>query len=178
MKKISKKLSYILRHNPASIGLALDDKGYLKTKDILKHFKISLEDLDLLVETDDKKRFGFNKDKSLIRANQGHSIQANIDYEVVIPETNLFHGTSVDSLDIILKDGIKKMKRTHVHLSPDLETAKKVGSRKGKYVILTIDTKDMIKDGYTFLKSENGVYLIDFIPSKYIIKEFIYDDGN
>lgn len=168
MKEISKKLSYILRHHPESIGAKLDKDGYINVNLILEKLNITLEQLETIVDTNDKKRFAFNINKTLIRANQGHSVDVKIKYNKIIPPTVLYHGTPDKTVDIILKQGLNKMNRTHVHLSKDIETASKVGARRGSFKILTIDTKSMLADGYDFFISENGVYLIDHVPAKYI----------
>lgn len=168
MRKISKQLSYILRHNPESIGCELDENGYVQTSLILDKLNITYDQLKEIVNCDDKKRFGFNDDETMIRANQGHSLDISIKYDTIIPPNILYHGTPDKNVDIILKNGLGKMNRTHVHLSKDIKTASVVGSRRGSFKILEIDTKSMIEDGYVFNISENGVYLIDNVPNKYI----------
>ncbi len=171
--KISKFLSLVLRHNPVLIGLELDVNGWASVTELLGKMKskghnISLEDLKYLVETNSKKRFTFSDDFKKIRANQGHSIEVDLGYIKQVPPPVLFHGTAEKNLDLILKDGIKKMKRHHVHLSHDITTARKVGMRHGKPVIINIDAKGMTEQGFDFFLSTNDVWLTDFVPAEFV----------
>jgi len=173
IKTISKFMSLVLRHQPQEIGIKLDENGWadvieLIQKSAKKGVRFSIKDLQIVVETNDKKRFAFNEDKTRIRANQGHSIAIDLALNPVVPPQFLFHGTAEKNLNSIRDSGIKKMNRQHVHLSQDQETAKKVGSRHGKPVILTILSGLMQKDGILFYQSENGVWLTDFVDVKYI----------
>jgi putative RNA 2'-phosphotransferase len=174
-KKISKFLSLILRHQPETIDLILDENGWANVDELRekcsKHkISFTLEDLDEVVETNDKKRFIFNDDKTKIRANQGHSIDVDLALKPQRPPEFLYHGTAQNNVDSILEIGIEKRKRQHVHLSQDKETATKVGMRHGKPLILTIKTGKMFEDGILFYLSENNVWLTDFVDSKYISK--------
>lgn len=168
--KISKKLSLILRHKPENFNIKLDLQGYAKVTEVLKVLEINQFDLDEIVEKNNKKRFAYSKNKSLIRASQGHSIEnLKINFEEIIPPVVLYHGTASKNIDLIKFSGLKKMNRQYVHLSKDIETAEKVALRHSENIcILEIDTLSMIKDGYTFWLSENNVYLADNIPFKYI----------
>jgi len=130
--------------------------------------KIDFETLEVIIETNDKKRFSFNEDKTLIRANQGHSINIDLGYEPKEPPTILFHGTADKSVESILKTGIEKRNRQHVHLSKDKETAIKVGQRHGKPIILEIHSLKMSQNGYEFYLSDNNVWLTEFVPVEYI----------
>lgn len=171
-KKISKSLSFWLRHNPDDIGIELKEGGWVDIDELIdkasSKIEITLEDLKRVVKNNDKQRFSINEEQNLIRANQGHSIDVKIDFEQVVPPKFLYHGTPVGIVDIILKEGLNKMSRTHVHLSKDVETAKVVGSRRGEFVVLEIEALRMRADGYKIYKSENGVFLVDEVPSKYI----------
>lgn len=172
-KKISKFLSLILRHQPETINLTLDgsgwaDVGELREKCAKHKIDFTLEDLDEVVETNDKKRFIFNEDKTKIRANQGHSIDIDLALEPQQPPEFLYHGTARSNVDSIVEKGIERRNRQHVHLSLDKETATKVGMRHGKPVILTIRTGKMFDDGVLFYLSENKVWLTDFVDAKYI----------
>ena len=166
--KQSKYLSLILRHQPQSAGLSLDEHGWVDVQDLLRASKISFEDLETVVRENDKKRFEFNEDKTRIRASQGHSIDVDLNYKPSIPPMYLFHGTVAKNVDKILKNGIKKMKRHAVHLSVDQYTALRVGGRRGKAVALTIDAEKMNDNGYKFFLSTNGVWLTEFVPPEYI----------
>jgi putative RNA 2'-phosphotransferase len=168
--KISKFLSYVLRHKPESIGLILNDNGWASVADILKNQQLhfSLEELKFVVANNDKNRFSLNEDCTLIRANQGHSVDIKLEFKKIIPPDILYHGTAQHFLPSILEQGLEKRKRHHVHLSIDIKTASKVGERHGKLIILTIDTKKMHEDGYQFYLSDNNVYLVDKVPKNYL----------
>ena len=168
--KISKFLSNILRHHPQAIGLHLEENGWAKVSDILEksYLKFSLEELKEVVEQNDKKRFSFNEDLSLIRANQGHSVDVRLEFKSVIPPDILYHGTHRAALKSIQQQGLKKGKRHHVHLSKDIHTATQVGKRYGEVVILAIKAGDMCRAGYLFYISENEVYLVDKVPVNYL----------
>jgi len=174
-KRISKFLSLILRHQPETIQLKLDENGWADVSELIAkaakgrmHF--SFEDLEEVVETNNKKRFAFNEDKTMIRASQGHSIDIDLALKAVQPPDFLYHGTANSNISSILEKGIEKRNRQHVHLSADKETATKVGMRHGKPVILTIRTKEMFDNGIPFYLSANGVWLTDFVDAKYISK--------
>ncbi|MCT2408763.1 RNA 2'-phosphotransferase [Chryseobacterium antibioticum] len=174
-KRISKFLSLILRHQPETIQLKLDENGWaevseLITKSAKGRMHFSFEDLEEVVETNNKKRFAFNEDKTKIRASQGHSIDIDLALKTIQPPDFLYHGTAETNMASILEKGIQKRSRQHVHLSADKETATKVGMRHGKPVILTIRTKEMHEDGIAFYLSANGVWLTDFVDAKYISK--------
>lgn len=175
-KKISKFLSLILRHKPEIINLNLDENGWanveeLITKSINDSQGFTFEELEEIVETNDKKRFVFNEGKTKIRANQGHSIDVNLALIPQQPPEFLYHGTAQTNIDSILEKGIEKRSRQHVHLSQDKETATKVGMRHGKPLILVIKTKEMFEDGIAFYLSENKFWLTDFVDAKYISQE-------
>lgn len=173
-KKTSKFLSYVLRHHPELINLNLDENGWANIDELITKLKrdsyqgLTFEELNEIVETNDKKRFIFNEDKTRIRANQGHSIDINLALIPKQPPEFLYHGTAQSNIDSIFEKGIEKRNRQHVHLSQDKETATKVGMRHGKPVILTIDTEKMFDDGIEFYLSENNVWLTDFVDIKYI----------
>lgn len=169
-KKISKFLSLVLRHVPEKIGLKIDDNGWANVDELIQKSTISfnLETLKEVVETNDKKRFLFNEDLTLIRASQGHSIKVDLELKEVVPPEYLYHGTVAKFIDSIRKEGLKKMNRNHVHLSQDRETAIKVGSRRGKPVILSIRSGDMNRNGVKFFQSDNGVWLTKEVPNEYI----------
>ena len=174
LTKASKYIALLLRHKPEEGNLTLDKEGYCPTNDLVKALKrqftwFTLEDLKDIVASDEKGRYSFNETKSKIRANQGHSTnQVNITFKEVTPPDVLYHGTATRFLDDIYREGLKPMSRQYVHLSKDIETATKVGSRHGNLYILEIDCKKMIEDGYKFYLSENQVYLTKSVPRKYI----------
>ena len=172
-KNISKFLSLVLRHAPETIKLNLDKNGWANVDELISKChqfgkEFNFEILEEVVETNDKKRFTFNEDLTKIRANQGHSIDVELNLNESEPSDFLYHGTVEKFIDLIKKDGLQKMSRQYVHLSKDIETATKVGSRRGKPFILKIDAPKMFQDGFIFYLSENNVWLIDEVPAKYI----------
>lgn len=173
-KTTSKFLSLILRHKPETIGIQLDENGWANVDELIEKInaqgiELDFESLENIVLTNDKKRFSFNDDLTMIRANQGHSIEVDLALEPALPPEKLYHGTVEKFLDGIRENGLQKMSRQHVHLSRDISTAQKVGSRRGKPVILTILANEMKEEGFTFFLSENGVWLCDHVPSKFIL---------
>jgi putative RNA 2'-phosphotransferase len=171
--KLSKFLSLVLRHDPAKIGITLDEGGWVAVDDLLaalaKHrTPITLDQLKLVVDTSDKKRFAFSEDHLRIRASQGHSVDVDLGYAPSAPPATLYHGTVDKFLASIREKGLLKGDRHHVHLSVDVATATKVGDRRGKAVILAIDAAAMSAAGLTFFVSANGVWLTDHVPPQFI----------
>lgn len=183
--EIGKYLSYVLRHNPKDIGLELEERGYVDVEALIigvnHHYHIdtfNLEQLEQIVAEDNKQRYSFNEDKTKIRANQGHSIHIDLGLSPVEPPDILYHRTADRFLAKIQKMGIKKMTRDFVHLSPDEETAIKVGLRHGKPVVLLVDARRIYQDGIHFYQADNGVWLTNNVKPQYfkvIDKE--YDCG-
>lgn len=172
-KRISKLMSLVLRHKPEHLDLNLDENGWVKVDLLLAAMQRQGLDVDQklleeVVRDNDKQRFAFNDDRTQIRANQGHSIDVDVELEEKTPPSILLHGTVEKFLVLIRESGLKKMSRQHVHLSADLATASKVGSRRGKPVILKIDAAKMEKDGHAFYLSANGVWLTDHVPPSFI----------
>ncbi|MBI1881989.1 MAG: RNA 2'-phosphotransferase [Chloroflexi bacterium] len=170
--KISKFLSLVLRHKPETVGLTLDQAGWVSVLELLQacerhSFPISLEELRVVVANNDKKRFAFSQDGTLIRASQGHSVEVDLGYQPLQPPEFLYHGTVERFLSSIMAKGLLKGKRHHVHLSPDMATATKVGARRGKPVVLNVKSGEMYQAGYIFYQSANGVWLIDHVPTAY-----------
>ena len=177
--KVSKFLSLVLRHQPETIGITIGAEGWVRVSDLLTameahEFSVSLEELQVVVENNDKQRFAFSDDGSFIRANQGHSIQVDLGYEPGVPPEILYHGTAERFLPSIRQQGLVKGKRHHVHLSEQRETATAVGSRYGRPIVLKIATERMNKDGHLFFRSAYGVWLTDHVPADYI--EFPEDE--
>ncbi len=173
---ISRLLSLILRHKPEEIGIKLDENGWTDVSELLSKLAaqghhITLDQLRHIVETNNKKRFAFNPDESCIRANQGHSIEVDLGFIAKQPPQLLYHGTATRFLDVIIREGLKKMNRQHVHLSADEQTARMVGSRHGKPVILSVKAGTMAADGHIFYQSTNGVWLTEFVPVSYLLHE-------
>jgi putative RNA 2'-phosphotransferase len=173
--KLSKYLAKYLRHAPQEIGLTLGPGGWLPVDDLLaaaekNGYSITYDELVECVETNDKQRFAFDVSGELIRANQGHSVEVDLQLEEREPPETLYHGTVERFLPSILEEGLVRGKRHHVHLSKDVETARKVGSRRGNPVILTVDAGRMQRDGRKFYRSANGVWLTNSVPPAYLTR--------
>ncbi len=172
-QRISKFLSLVLRHQPETIGIRLDENGWVDPQLLIfkmnQHgFNISMEILDHVVATNNKKRFAYNEGKTLIRASQGHSVNIELGYEPQMPPEILYHGTAERFSESILKTGLEKQSRQHVHLSVEVATAISVGKRHGKPVIFEVASGGMFADGFIFYLSENKVWLTDHVPVRYL----------
>ncbi|MBR5370908.1 MAG: RNA 2'-phosphotransferase [Oscillospiraceae bacterium] len=178
---LSQFLSFLLRHKPETIGLTVQTKGgwanidELITKSRAHGTAINRETLERIVREDRKQRYSISPDGKYIRANQGHSIDVELEMEERIPPAELYHGTAARFLESIRQNGIKRMSRNYVHLSGDIPTACKVGERHGKPVVLVIDAARMAADGYLFQISANGVWQSADIPWQYV-KDVVYPD--
>jgi putative RNA 2'-phosphotransferase len=171
--KVSKYLSKHLRHAPERLGLVLAPGGWVAVDDLLaacaRHsFPLTRAELDEVVASSDKQRFAFDDDGDRIRANQGHTVDVDLELAPAQPPALLYHGTPERNVDAILAAGILKMARHHVHLSPDIATATKVGARRGRPVVLVVDAARMHEGGFTFFCSANGVWLVDHVPPAYV----------
>ena len=171
--KISKYLSKHLRHQPERLGLRLESGGWIDVEELLaacrrNNFPISREELNEVVAQNDKQRFSFDETGTRIRANQGHSIEVDLQLKPSAPPDVLFHGTNEKSVAAILKHGLLKMGRHHVHLSFDEKTARIVGARRGKPVIFAVDAAAMREASYEFFVSENKVWLVETVPPKFL----------
>jgi len=169
----SKFLSLVLRHKPETIGIELDEGGWIDVDVLMEALSrhnqgMSRTMLEEVVRTNDKRRFSFSEDGNRIRANQGHSVEVQLGYEPAIPPETLFHGTPQKSVGTIEKEGLKKMSRHHVHLHVDVKTATAVGQRRGKPVLLKVRALDMYLAGYEFFVTPNDVWLTDHVPADYI----------
>lgn len=170
---ISKYLSKHLRHQPERLGLNLEPGGWVRVDELLaackrNNFSVSLEELEKVVAENDKQRFSFDETKQRIRANQGHSVAIDLQLEAKIPPTILYHGTSEKNVEPIMRHGLLKMARHHVHLSVDKETALKVGARHGKPTIFVINTAAMLENNFEFFVSANDVWLTETVPPQFL----------
>ena len=129
---------------------------------------LSIGILKHIVETNSKKRFAFNEQQNKIRANQGHSIEVELELQAIKPPDILYHGTAERFVSSILEKGLLKQQRRHVHLSSDIETAINVGRRHGRPFVFEILAYQMFSDNYQFFLSDNGVWLTNDVPSKYL----------
>lgn len=173
--KTSKFLALILRHRPEAAGIALDPEGWTEVDALLagmarRGHTLRLEDLVRIVETNDKRRYAFNADRSRIRAVQGHSRAVDLGYAPTEPPEFLFHGTVERFIGSIRAQGLLPGSRRHVHLSPDRQTAEKVGQRRGQPVILTIGSRAMAAQDHKFYRADNGVWLTAHVPAAFIVE--------
>ena len=171
--RVSKRLSFVLRHRPDSVGLRLDPQGWVAVDDLLGALAahglvLSREDLDRVVATNDKRRFAFDGTGTRIRASQGHSVRVDLGYRPEPPPAELFHGTPRRLLAPILAEGLRPGRRHAVHLSGDVATARAVGARRGEPVVLRVDAAAMAADGAVFTRSANGVWLTEAVPARYL----------
>ena len=174
-KETSKYMSLILRHKPEVIGITLDEHGWANVDELIEGIsrthECSRDILEEIVRTDEKQRYSFNEDKTLIRANQGHSIPVDVELEETLPPEELWHGTATKYEASIDEQGLIPKSRLYVHLSKDRETAVKVGQRHGKPVLYIVKAGEMSRDGYKFYLSKNGVWLTKEVPGRYLCKE-------
>ena len=178
-----KYLSYILRHAPSVANVELDGNGYVVVNKLIDGIKqtgrdVDLTDLERIVAHDGKHRFSFNEDHTKIRANYGHSVAVDLQLQAIAPPAFLYHGTANKFLERIATEGIKKQSRNFVHLSDDPQMALAVGARHGRAEVLNVVAREMHDDGFSFYLSESGVWLTEFVPSRYIFQtdEAMSDD--
>ena len=170
----SKFLSYVLRHDPASIGIELDANGWTDIETLLQQAtshgrRMTHDDILRIVSDSDKQRFAVSEDRTQIRANQGHSVKVDLALSHTSAPEVLYHGTIARFLESIRVQGLLKGQRHHVHLSEDEQTASQVGARRGKPVLLRIASGEMGQSGFLFYRTANGVWLTDHVPLEYII---------
>ena len=166
--KISRYISLILRHKPEEIGITLDEHGWANVSELLNGVGIDMSTLEQIVATDDKQRYSFNEDKTLIRANQGHSVPVDVELDEVEPPEYLWHGTGEKYAQSISQMGLIPKSRLYVHLSSDTETALTVGKRHGAPIIFRVNAEKMYQDGFKFYRSVNGVWLTKHVPVDYL----------
>ena len=168
----SKFISLILRHKPSEIVIELDEHGWANVTELIeginKRQPFNMAQLEEIVSTDNKQRYSFNEDKTLIRANQGHSIPVDVELKEVTPPDVLYHGTGEKFVTSINELGLIPKSRLYVHLSKDIQTATSVGGRHGNPVIYSVNCKQMVADGYKFYLSVNGVWLTKEVPINYL----------
>ena len=171
--KLSKFLSFVLRHKPDSIGLLLDPQGWvgideLSEKSGAAGTRFGRDELQHVVETSDKKRFSVSSDGRCIRAAQGHSVAVELGLPPREPPLTLYHGTATRFVAAILSEGLKPQSRQQVHLSIDPATAQRVGQRHGKPFIFKVDARRMHRQGFNFYLADNGVWLVDQVPPEFL----------
>lgn len=171
--RLSKLLSLVLRHDPAQLGLTLDEQGWVSVDELLRQTQthrvpLTHESLLYIVETSPKQRFRFSDDQQRIRASQGHSVDVALGYVPVEPPAILYHGTADRHQAAIEQEGLRKMSRQHVHLSADIATARQVGSRHGRPVVFVVDAAQLHAAGHPFYRADNGVWLTNEVPPQYL----------
>jgi len=171
--RTSKLLSRVLRHQPESIGVVLDDAGWVGIESLLsalvRHGRpLTRQELAELVRQDAKQRFALDETTDRIRANQGHSVKVYLGLEPVVPPAVLYHGTPVRNVEVIRREGLNKGSRHAVHLSADVETAHRVGARRGEHCVLLVDSAAMHTGGHRFAVSANGVWLTEVVPPRFV----------
>ena len=178
LTELSKFISLILRHKPSAANIELDEHGWANVDELIAGINqvdasndIDIEKLEEIVRTDNKQRYSFNEDKTLIRANQGHSIPVDVELEEVVPPEYLWHGTAIKYMESIDNEGLVPKSRLYVHLSGDEETATNVGKRHGKLLMYKVQSKRMVEDGYKFYRAVNGVWLTKAVPVEYLEKQ-------
>ena len=179
--KTSKYLARHLRHEPERLGLTMTEGGWVRVDELLRacaahSFVLTRDELLEVVERNDKRRFSIDERGERIRANQGHSIDLDLGLEPATPPSPLFHGTCQASLDSIMRTGLQRMGRQHVHLSVETATAERVGSRHGRPVVLEVATDRMVASGHEFYVSDNGVWLTRVVPVRYLTIRWQIDD--
>ena len=170
---VSKFLSFVLRHQPDAVGLELDGRGWVDVEALLDALRthgrpLTRDELAEVVATSPKQRFALSDDGRRIRANQGHSTEVDLGYESAEPPAVLYHGTFAAVLPQIREQGLRRMERHHVHLAADEATARTVGGRRGRPVVLRVDARGMRDAGYTFFVTPNGVWLTDAVPPAFL----------
>ncbi len=176
LTKLGRYISLILRHHPEAIGIELNQHGWADVQELIAGIAkdnpgFNMEILEEIVATNNKKRYSFNEDKTKIRANQGHSVQVDVELEEKEPPEILWHGTAEKYVESIDAQGLISKNRLYVHLSKDVETARNVGQRHGKVVIYRVNTGQMHRAGYKFFLSVNGVWLTERVPVQYLEKQ-------
>jgi 2'-phosphotransferase len=195
--RLSKKLSYLLRHGAVKEGLKIDENGWVSINDLLNHpsmsnFCSTLNDIREIVQTDEKQRYSLMTNahgQTFIKANQGHSINVVTDAgmrELSLSDVknypDVVHGTMMNHLKSILNQGLSKMKRNHIHFAIGLPNDQQVisGARQSSNVFIFVDMKKAMDDGIKFYLSENKVILTSgmngFLLPKYFAK-IISKDG-
>jgi len=171
--RISKFLSLHLRHQPQALGLVLGEGGWVGVEQLLaacqrRGVLLTRPELEALVADNDKQRFAFDDTGTRIRAQQGHSVEVDLQLLPTTPPPVLYHGTVPAALPVIRREGLARMQRHHVHLSPDEETARRVGQRRGQPLLLAIDAAAMHQAGFLFFESGNGVWLVERVPPEFL----------
>lgn len=175
--RTSKFIALVLRHRPQAAGITLDERGWADVRELIAgvnatgHHRLDMATLEEIVATDEKRRYAFDEDHVRIRANQGHSVPVDVGLREATPPDVLYHGTAERFCASIERQGLLPRGRLYVHLSTDIPTAIKVGSRHGRPVVWRVDCRRMLENGLRFFLSENGVWLVESVPSQYLLRD-------
>ncbi|EYR62612.1 RNA 2'-phosphotransferase [Actinotalea ferrariae CF5-4] len=171
--RTSRRISRVLRHAPQPVGLTLDRAGWVSVGDLLDALArhgttVTRDELEQVVAGNDKQRFELDLTSDRIRARQGHSVPVDLDLDPAVPPAVLFHGTPKGNVAAITREGLVRGARHHVHLSPDRQTAQRVGERRGRAAVLEVDAAGMTREGFVFFVTGNGVWLTDAVPPRFV----------
>ena len=175
--RASKFIALVLRHRPQAAGITLDERGWADVRELIAgvnatgHHRLDMATLEEIVATDEKRRYAFDEGHVRIRANQGHSVPVDVGLREATPPDVLYHGTAERFCASIERRGLLPRGRLYVHLSTDIPTAIKVGSRHGRPVVWRVDCRRMLEDGLRFFLSENGGWLVESVPSQYLLRD-------
>ena len=170
-ERLSKRLSFLLRHKPSAVGIELSPDGWVDIDLLVEAMNadgdaVTVDDIADVIATATKQRFEI--DGNRIRAAQGHSISVELGLPPTPPPAQLYHGTVGRFAGSIRREGLMPKSRTHVHLSPDRRTAIEVGRRRGSPIVLTIRAQEMSLAGHVFFCAANRVWLTAHVPPAYI----------
>lgn len=177
---LSVYISYLLRHKPQDIGLAMDRHGWVSVEELIGgvnrtgKYELDRTRLEEIVRQDSKGRYRLSEDGERIKACQGHSIDwVEPEVELLPPPRYLYHGTTAAAAEQILESGaIRRMSRHAVHMQADPEKAWQSAKRWRKTpVVLKIDAQAMHSAGYSFGKTENGVWCTELVPVAFIAEQ-------
>ncbi len=174
-RRVSKLGSLLLRHDPGRAGLELDRAGWTTIDALaagMRRLGVDVSREELLEVADPSEPVGRGPDDKprfevaggAIRARYGHSVPVELGYQAVAPPDVLYHGTAADRVASIVRSGISPMGRRQMHLSADVATARRVGSRHGPPVVLVVDAASMAEAGATFHALPGGTWLTDEVP--------------
>lgn len=169
-KKAGLFMCLVLRHNPSAANVTADAEGWVDIDALIRgsHGRLTRPIINDIVATNNKQRFAISEDGKRIRARQGHSFPVDLGLVPVTPPDVLYHGTYPNAVPMIMKEGLKKMKRQHVHMAAETATASSVGMRHGTPIVFRVDAKAMLASGHKFYCSENGVWLTEHVPPEFL----------
>lgn len=176
--RVSKSLSWLLRHGANNAGLDMRHDGYAKVSDVLSNpmFRdVNFSQLQEIVTKDQKQRFHLlleprssdsPSDIWWVRANQGHSLKSvTLDMQPITSALDIpmaVHGTTLSAWEFIATQGLSKMKRNHIHLAQGIPGDNVMsGMRNSSQILIFVDVQKALDAGVLFYLSANGVVLTD-----------------